>query len=193
MSPDEPACPGGRSGRISQHVGTKTNNYKQMKTLYLARHAKSSWKNPEFSDIERPLNKRGKRDAPLMGNKLKERGIIPGLIVTSPAKRARVTAKNIALEIGFPEKEILINENIYEASSTELINIIHGFDDKYNSIMMFGHNPGFTMLNNYLTDHYIDNVPTCGVVGIQFNSSWKIVQSGSGKSLFFIYPKMFTK
>ncbi len=164
-----------------------------MKTLYLVRHAKSSWKNPAFSDIERPLNKRGKRDAPLMGNKLKERGIIPGLIVTSPAIRARITAKNIAVEIGFPEKEILINENIYESLSGELINVIHNFDNKYNSIMMFGHNPGFTMLNNYLTDHYIDNIPTCGVVGIHFNSSWKSVQSGSGKSLFFIYPKMFTK
>ena len=162
-----------------------------MKTLYLVRHAKSSWKNPGCSDIERPLNKRGKRDAPLMGNKLKEKGIIPGLIVTSPAKRAANTAKTIAVEIGFSEKEILINENIYEASSAELINVIHNFDNKYNSIMMFGHNPAFTMLNNYLTDHYIDNIPTCGVVGIQFNSSWKSVQSGSGKSLFFIYPKMF--
>ncbi len=164
-----------------------------MKTLYLIRHAKSSWKHPGLSDIERPLNNRGKRDAPLMGEKIKLREILPELIVTSPAIRARITAKNIALEIGFPEEEILVNDNIYDSSSTELINVIHDFDNKYNSIMMFGHNPGFTMINNYLTDHYIDNIPTCGVVGIQFSTSWKSIQSGSGKTLFFIYPKMFAK
>jgi len=152
-----------------------------MKILYLVRHAKSSWKHPGLRDIERPLNNRGKRDAPLMGNKLNLRGILPELIVSSPAIRARVTAKNITMEIGFPKKKILINDNIYEASSTELMNIIHCFDDKYDSVMMFGHNPGFTMLNNYLTDHYIDNIPTCGVVGIQFSTSWKSIQSGSGK------------
>ena len=162
-----------------------------MKTLYLVRHAKSSWKQPELSDIDRPLNKRGKRDAPLTGSVLKNKEIQPELIITSPARRAKDTAFEIAEKINYPKSNILTNDNIYEASSAELIKVIHNFDDKYNSIMMFGHNPDFTMLSNYLTDHYIDNIPTCGVVGIQFNSAWKSVQSGSGKSFFFIYPKMF--
>ena len=164
-----------------------------MKTLYLARHAKSSWKHPELSDIERPLNKRGKRDAPYIGNLLKEKDVKPDLLISSPALRARKTAIVIAEKIDYPKSKILIDDNIYESSSTELKNIIQGFDDKYNSVMMFGHNPDFTMLNNYLTDSYIDNIPTCGVVGIRFNSSWKKIDGDSGKAFFFIYPKLFMK
>ncbi|MGB5848722.1 MAG: histidine phosphatase family protein [Ignavibacteriaceae bacterium] len=164
-----------------------------MKTLYLARHAKSSWKNPELSDTERPLNKRGKRDAPYIGNLLKEKGVKPDILISSPAVRARKTAVVIAELIDYPKSEILIDDNIYESSSSELINIIKGFDDKYNSVMMFGHNPGFTMLNNYLTDSFIDNIPTCGVVGIRFNSSWEKIVGASGKAFFFIYPKLFMK
>ncbi len=164
-----------------------------MKTLYLARHAKSSWKHPELSDIERPLNKRGKRDAPIIGNLLKEKGVNPDIIISSPAVRARKTAGVIAEIIDYPKSKILIDVNIYESSSSELINIIQGFDDKYNSVMMFGHNPGFTMLNNYLTESFIDNIPTCGVVGIRFKSSWKKIDGDSGKAFFFIYPKLFIK
>jgi len=136
-----------------------------MKILYLVRHAKSSWNHPELSDIERPLNKRGKRDAPFIGNLLKEKSVKPDILISSPAVRARKTASVIAEIIGYPKSKIFIDENIYEASSTELINIIHGFDDKYDSVMMFGHNPGLTMVNNYLTDSFIDNIPTCAVVG----------------------------
>ena len=164
-----------------------------MKTLYLARHAKSSWKHPELSDIERPLNKRGKRDGPYIGNLLKEKDVKPDLLISSPALRARKTAIVMAEKIDYPKSKILIDDNIYESSSTELKNIIQGFDDKYNSVMMFGHNPDFTMLNNYLTDSYIDNIPTCGVVGIRFNSSWKKIESDSGKAFFFIYPKLYLK
>ena len=164
-----------------------------MKTLYLARHAKSSWKHPELSDIERPLNKRGKRDAPIIGNLLKEKGVNLDIIISSPAVRARKTAAIIAEIIDYPKSKILIDVNIYESSSSELINIIQGFDDIFNSVMMFGHNPGFTMLNNYLTESFIDNIPTCGVVGIHFNSSWKKIEGASGKAFFFIYPKLFIK
>ena len=164
-----------------------------MKTLYLARHAKSSWKHQELSDIERPLNKRGKRDAPIIGNLLKEKSVNPDLIISSTAVRARETALTIAEIIDYPKSKILIDVNIYESSSSGLINIIQGFDDKYNSIMMFGHNPGFTMLNNYLTERFIDNIPTCGVVGIRFNSSWEKIEGASGKEFFFIYPKLFVK
>ena len=164
-----------------------------MKTLYLARHAKSSWKHPELSDIERPLNKRGKRDAPYIGNLLKEKGVKPDILISSPAVRARKTAVVIAGLIDYPKSKILIDENVYESSSTELIKIIQSFGDKYNSVMMFGHNPAFTMLNNYLTDSFIDNIPTCGVVGIRFNSSWKKINGDSGKAFFFIYPKLFIK
>lgn len=164
-----------------------------MKILYLVRHAKSSWNHPELSDIERPLNKRGKRDAPFIGNLLKEKSVKPDILISSPAVRARKTASVIAEIIGYPKSKIFIDENIYEASSTELISIIQGFDDKYSSVMMFGHNPGLTMVNNYLTDSFIDNMPTCGVVGIRFNSSWKKVENRSGDVFLFIYPKLYMK
>jgi phosphohistidine phosphatase len=164
-----------------------------MKTLYLARHAKSSWKHPELSDIERPLSKRGKRDAPIIGNLLKEKGVKPDLLISSPTVRARKTALVIAEIIDYPKSKIIIDDNIYESSSTELINMIQGFNNKYDSVMMFGHNPDFTMLNNYLTDSFIDNIPTCGVVGIHFNSTWKKIDGDSGKAFFFIYPKLLLK
>jgi len=90
-----------------------------MKTLYLARHAKSSWKHPELSDIERPLNKRGKRDAPYIGNLLKEKGVKPDIVISSPAVRAKKTALAIAEIIEYPKSKIIIDENIYESSSSE--------------------------------------------------------------------------
>lgn len=162
-----------------------------MKTLYIARHAKSSWKEPELADIDRPLNKRGKKNAPFMGTILKEKGVLPDLIVTSPAKRAKKTCFEIADKIGYKKSKIEIADEIYEASTRELIQMIREYDDKYESVMMFGHNPSFTMLNNQLSDRYIDNIPTCGISAITFNSGWKDVSEGSGKSEFFIYPKLY--
>jgi phosphohistidine phosphatase len=163
-----------------------------MKTLYLARHAKSSWKNPELSDADRPLNKRGKRDALLMGETLNEKGVKLDLMVTSPAKRARLTAESIAKEIGYKKKDIVVDEDLYEFSTSGLLDVIQGFDNEYDSVMIFGHNPAFTTLNNNLTDQYIDNIPTCGIVCIQFDLQWKEIKSNSGKTQFFIYPKMFS-
>ena len=163
-----------------------------MKTLYLARHAKSSWKNPELSDVDRPLNKRGKKDAPFMGEVLKEKDVVLDLMVTSPAKRARLTAEAIAKEIGYKKKDIVVDENLYEFSTSGLLDVIQGFDNEYDSVMIFGHNPGFTSLNNNLTDKYVDNIPTAGIVCIQFDLQWKEIESNSGKTQFFIYPKMYS-
>lgn len=163
-----------------------------MKTLFLTRHAKSSWKNPDLSDIDRPLNRRGKKNAPLMGTVLKEKEILPDLMLTSPAKRAKKTALFIAEAIGYSKQDIKVEENIYEASPAELMDIIHQFKDKYDSVMMFGHNPSFTTLNNYLSNNYIDNIPTCGISAIQFDTNWSNIEAMSGKSVFFIYPKLYT-
>ncbi|MBT8379033.1 MAG: histidine phosphatase family protein [Ignavibacteria bacterium] len=162
-----------------------------MKTLYLVRHAKSSWKDSSLDDIERPLNKRGKRDAPFMGELLSEKGIKPNVMFSSPAKRASKTAQAIAEQIGYPKNDIIFDEAIYEASSRELVDFIKKIDDQYNSVMIFGHNPGFTMLNNFLSKEYIDNLPTCGVIALEFNSSWKDIDKNSAKVLFFDYPKRY--
>ena len=92
-----------------------------MKKLYLARHAKSSWKNPDLDDYDRPLNKRGIRDAPFIGKKLKEKNILPDLIISSPAIRAITTAKELAAQMGYPEENIILDENIYEAGGGESV------------------------------------------------------------------------
>jgi len=164
-----------------------------MKKLYLVRHAKSSWKNPELSDKERPLNKRGKNDAPFMGKTLKEKKVKPDLMISSDAVRAKKTAYAIAKELEYEKNNIVLTDDIYEASSLELLNLVKSFDQDFSSVMMFGHNPALTSLHNYLTDHYIYNIPTCGVVGIEFENQWSGIDERSGKFLFFIYPKMYKK
>ncbi len=160
-----------------------------MKTLYLVRHAKSSWKHTELSDFERPLNKRGKNNAPFMGKLLSDKGVNPELVISSPAKRASVTAKIIASEINYPEEKIVIDENIYEATGRNLLEIISGTEEKYNSVMLFGHNPGLTVLQNNLSDHFIDNIPTCGVVALEFKTFWEEIELNSAGFIFFEYPK----
>lgn len=161
-----------------------------MKKLYLVRHSKSSWKNPGLSDFERPLNKRGKRDAPFMGKLLAKRGVRPELIFSSPAKRALKSAKIIAEEIGYPLEEIVTQAKIYDASVADLIEVIHDFDNIYREVMLFGHNPGITGLVNYLSDFELDNLPTSGVVCIEFNDiAWHRISRHSGEVVFIEYPK----
>jgi phosphohistidine phosphatase len=162
-----------------------------MKTLYLARHAKSYWKDQSIPDFDRPLNNRGKRDAPFMGEVLKDKKIKIGLIISSPAKRTKKTAIEIAAKIGYLEKNILYNEELYEASSNTLIKTIKKIDEKYDSVMMFGHNPGLTLLNNHISNHYIDNIPTCGIVALEFDKKWNEIDKNTCKFLFFEYPKLY--
>ncbi len=161
-----------------------------MKKLTLIRHAKSSWKYPNLDDLDRPLNKRGRRDAPMMGNRLEKDKALPDLMISSPAKRAWKTAKIIAREVGFENRKIEKNIALYEAGVSELIQVIQKIDNKYNDVMIFGHNPGFNSLGNYLTNYGVDNIPTCGVFVIEFNvNSWEEVSQGKGKFISFDYPK----
>lgn len=162
-----------------------------MKRLYLIRHAKSSWGNPDLDDHERPLNARGKRDAPEMGKRLKKSGVKPDLIVSSSAKRALKTAKIIAQELGYPKAGIVVEEAIYESESmASLLAVIRQFDDAHNHVFMLGHNPAFTMLSRLLSDHQVENIPTGGVFCMDFDiASWQQVAAGKGKLVFFDYPK----
>jgi phosphohistidine phosphatase len=161
-----------------------------MKTLTLIRHAKSSWSQPELADFDRPLNKRGKGDAPLMGRRLARRGIAPELFVTSPAKRALKTARLIAREIGYPNKGLFTDERIYAALAEGLLEVLQGLDDRFKEVWMLGHNPSLTDLANYLTGASIDNIPTCGVMRAAFDiRRWKQLAHGSGELLLFDYPK----
>jgi len=161
-----------------------------MKHLYLIRHAKSSWNNPDLSDLERPLNKRGKRDAPFMGARLKKQGIMPELICTSHAKRARKTAAVIAECIGYPAEKIQRQETIYTSDLNQLLHVVQQTDDEVNSMFLVGHNYALTDLAEHLSGEVLGNVPTCGIVCIAFDvPSWREVAGNRGKMLFFDYPK----
>ncbi len=161
-----------------------------MKTLYLVRHAKSSWDNPALRDFERPLNERGKRDAPRMGRRLHKRHIQPGLILSSTAKRAEKTAKMLAKELKYDEKNIRFADSLYHAKPEEILRVLEQLPDNIHSVMVVGHNPGLTDFANEYIDLRIDNIPTCGVVAAQFDvASWKDVVGVKGKFKFFDYPK----
>ncbi|PID59220.1 MAG: phosphohistidine phosphatase [Ignavibacteriae bacterium] len=165
-----------------------------MKTLYLNRHAKSSWENMSISDFSRPLNKRGKRDAPFMGKLLCTKVEKPHILITSPAVRAKATAYVLSECFELGKDEIIENEQIYEATVSDLINIIKSVPKEKNIVMLVGHNPAFTMLSNHLTDNYIDNIPTCGFVQINFDTNnWKDIDKEKGKLVFFEYPKKYKK
>jgi len=161
-----------------------------MKKLFLVRHAKSSWDDPSLDDIDRPLNDRGKNNAPEMGERLKKQGILPDLLISSPASRARSTAKKLAKKIGYAKNEIQINDGLYHGSDDILIDIVRNLPDTAESVMLFGHNPGFTYFANQLCNINIYNIPTAGVVAIDFPmDSWQDVEFGKGELVFFDYPK----
>lgn len=163
-----------------------------MKTIYIVRHAKSSWRDSELADIDRPLNNRGKRDAPFMGNLLSQKGIVPEIIFSSPANRAFSTAKIFADELNYPTQSIIIDKNIYEAGIGSLMRIINNFQEDLSIAMLVGHNPGLTMLSNYLADRYIDNIPTCAVVGLKLDiEKWDHAADKCGKVTIFEYPKKY--
>lgn len=161
-----------------------------MKTLYLLRHAKSSWDDPELDDFDRPLNRRGKRDAPEMGARLRERGVSPALLISSPARRALATARKVAREIGYERSSIGTDERLYLASAGELLDIVREQEERVDSVMLFGHNPGFTQLANVLTGERIDNVPTCGFVEIELvGPGWSSADPEAGRLVHFDFPK----
>ncbi len=161
-----------------------------MKRLTLIRHAKSSWKDPDLDDFDRPLNKRGQRDAPTMGERLAGRGHLPNVIVSSPAERARLTAQAIAQELNIPPAQLVYDENIYEAEALGLLELIHGFSEQWQHALLVGHNPGLTDLGNLLAACGLDNLPTCGILCIDFDvSAWKAVAPRGGSLVFYDFPK----
>ncbi len=161
-----------------------------MKKLYLIRHAKSSWKNPGLEDFERPLSKRGLKDAATMGKILKKASLKPDMVITSPARRAQETAEIIVDKIGFSIDRVVLEDDVYDATTYELIEIINNLDDQLDTVVLFGHNPGMTNLANLLNEVEIDNIPTCGIFVIEFDvKSWKKVSEKSGSFVSFDIPK----
>lgn len=163
---------------------------KPSRILFLVRHAKSSWKDLTLADHDRPLKKRGYKNALLMGKRLIKRPHRPDLIISSSAVRALVTAEILAPYLGIDPDEIIVDPSIYGSGPRKIMNIIERFDDHLASVMMVGHNPGITRLANMLTGQSIANVPTCGIVVIRFETGqWAKVGSIPSILLEFDYPK----
>ena len=162
-----------------------------MKHLYLIRHAKSDWSGGSQSDSDRGLSQRGQKDILLMGNKIKGKKILPDLILSSSAKRARLTAKGIAENIGYDGKIEYMDE-LYMATPTQIIEIIKEIKDKHDTVFIVGHNPELTELTDSIADDYINNVPTLGIVALDIPiKHWKKFKPEKAKLDFLIYPKMF--
>ena len=143
-----------------------------MKTLFLVRHAKADRKDdPTLADRDRPLADRGLKEAPEMGKRLARRDAKPDLLVSSPALRALTTAQLIADEIGCRRRDILIDERLYESSVNGLLRVIHGFDDRFDRVMLFGHNPEFSSLARRLSREIAQDMPTCAVAEFTFDTA----------------------
>lgn len=162
-----------------------------MKSLYLLRHAKSSWSEPGLSDQQRPLNKRGLQDAPAMGDRFRQRGETLDLIVASPALRARQTAELFAEHCGFAPDSVVIDEDLYFLGSGSIEQAIKRQDDQLQSLMLVFHNPDIThFVNSIDYDFRIDNLPTCGLVKLNCAiRHWRDWDRASTVFDYYDYPK----
>jgi phosphohistidine phosphatase len=162
-----------------------------MKTLLLVRHAKSSWDEP-VSDIERPLNKRGKKDAPFMAELISKKIEKPDIIFSSQAVRALDTAKYFASAFNYPENEIRVDNIIYHEGASGIISMLKKLDEKITSVMVFGHNPILTYLASMLFGKAFDDVPTCAVICFELEiEAWTQIDDMPATLQFFEYPKKY--
>jgi phosphohistidine phosphatase len=160
------------------------------KQLIIVRHGKSDQGEYGMSDFNRTLNHRGNKNANEMAERITSKGIMPEQIVSSPAKRALSTAKHFADVLKVPHSNIQQEATIYEANVTALLQVINQLNNDYKRIALFGHNPGLTELVNYLADAKIYNLPTAGVVVIDFPfDDWLLVSQHTGTLFFFDSPK----
>jgi phosphohistidine phosphatase len=162
-----------------------------LKRLVLLRHAKSSWRDSELADHERPLSGRGERDAPRMGARLRHRGVAPDLVLTSHAQRALRTATVVARELDFPQARIGVVPRLYLATPKQILDVVASQAEDLQSILLVGHNPGLTELVNRLRpDAHLANVPTAGAVALEFDTErWSDLERAPGRLAFFDYPK----
>lgn len=164
-----------------------------MKHLTIIRHAKSSWDRPGLDDHDRPLNARGERDAPKMGQALSQRGPAPGAVVASTALRARRTAGIVCGELGFPDGDIREDSALYLASADQILRVVQGLDESVESALLFGHNPGMHEFSRRLAgeDDRLDRFPTLATARFELDvETWGEADWGDGLLLELITPKI---
>ena len=163
-----------------------------MKTVILIRHAKSSWDSAASNDFDRPLNDRGKNDAPEMAKRLKNKDIVIDAFISSPARRAKKTAKLFISELGKKDQDVMYVSSLYNAAEKDFEEVIQGMDDKYKVIAIFSHNPGITDFANTLTTNIVDNMPTSSVFAVTARvKKWKEFKDAEKEFWFFDYPKRY--
>ena len=160
-----------------------------MKTLYLVRHAKSSWKDSSLPDEQRPLNKRGKRNAPAMGEYLAGRCARVERLVASPARRALMTARFSAAALDYDLDAIVQQPQLYFSGISGMLDVVHATNDEVRSLMLVGHNPDMTSFVNNLCGYQTDNMPTCAVATIEFDGEWSDVLPGRGRLVDYKIPR----
>ena len=161
-----------------------------MKTLILVRHAKSSWGDFTLPDFDRPLNERGKHDAPMMAKRLLEKGVKIDALVSSPAKRAKRTAQAFADVLGKNKDQIIFFEKLYMAGGEDFFNVIDQLDESIKNAAIFSHNPGITVFANMLQVAVIDEMPTCSIFAITTSAEkWSDFRKAKKELWFFDFPK----
>lgn len=162
-----------------------------MKTVFIVRHAKSSWDEPGVADHNRPLLESGIKKTKLVIDFLKKKNVLPGLIITSTARRAKDTAFLIADGLGYPQPKIIFDEKMYHASPDTIMDELYALNDGINSVMIFGHNPALTYFVNQFLEPTIANLPTSGVVAIEFDTDkWVEIAAAKYRNWFTVFPKM---
>jgi phosphohistidine phosphatase len=163
-----------------------------MKKLILVRHAKSGWTNPNHTDFERELSERGLNDASILSALLPSKITKPDIFFSSPAIRALHTAKIFAEKFDLSSEKIVLDDGIYSKGTKYIINLLKSVKNEVGSTILFGHNPDITSLASYLSGEYFENVPTCGIVVIEFESDrWDKIEDKNGKLVLFDYPKLY--
>jgi phosphohistidine phosphatase len=160
------------------------------KTLFLIRHAKSSWNDPSLPDFERPLNERGKKDAPEMAKRLRDKKIKIDIFISSPAKRAKQTCKYFTKEFDLKKIDIILEPKLYEAGEEAFYSVAESLKNKWENVAIFSHNPGITSFANSLTETRIDDMPTCSIFAIKIDEDkWKDFRNAKKEFWFFDSPK----
>lgn len=160
-----------------------------MKTLYVIRHAKSSWAVSGQADFDRPLNDRGIANAPMMAKRLYAQNPKIDFVLCSPARRTTATAEAFASVYGWEQESIFFEKKIYEAPLSNLVEAISAIPNENESAVLFGHNNGVSLLVSYLSDEFLA-MPTCAVATIALQiEDWQHISQGIGKLLNYDYPK----
>lgn len=160
-----------------------------MKALFLVRHAKSSWDDAALADTERPLNDRGRRDAPRMGRRLAKRRVKIDLVLSSPARRAVKTARLLADQLGYKRKDIVIDDRLYPGTGDALLDIVRSLGNKWDRVMLVGHHPALPNLARRFSPD-ITHMPTCAVAELRFKAKkWRDVRADTLAAIKLECPK----